>query len=50
MSTWVKRDPKKLQTAIKNGIKLVIVYPKHNTYLIKDGKITTIDINDINKI
>ena len=50
MSTWVKRDPYKLQIAIKNKINLLLVYPKHKTYLIKDGKITTININDIDKI
>lgn len=43
-------DPYKLQTAIKNKINLLLVYPKHKTYLIKDGKITTININDIDKI
>ena len=50
MTTWTKRDPKKLSTAKQSGIKLVLVYPGHKTYFINDGKITTIDINDINKI
>ena len=50
MSTWTTRDPKKLQTAINSKINLLLIYPKHKTYLVKDGKITTIDINDINKI
>lgn len=48
--TWTIRDPKKLNTAINNNIKLVLVYPKHNVYLIKNGKMTTININDINRI
>ena len=50
MSTWTKRDPNKLRTALKNNISLVIIYPKHKTYLVQGGEITTIDINDINKI
>ena len=50
MSTWTKRDPRKLKIAIDNKIKLLLIYPKHNNYLVKDGRITTIDINDINKI
>lgn len=50
MSTWTRRDPHKLQTALRNKITLILIYPKHDTYLVKDGKITTIDINDINKI
>lgn len=50
MRTWTERDPRKLQTALKNKITLILIYPKHKTYLVKDGKMTTIDINDINKI
>ena len=50
MSTWTTRDPRKLKTALQNGVTLILVYPRHSTYLVKDGKITTIDINDINKI
>lgn len=50
MSTWTKRDPKKLKTAIENNINLLLIYPKHKNYLIKNGKITTININDIDKI
>lgn len=50
MDTWINRDPKKLNTALKNKINLILVYPKGNTYFINNGKITTIDINDINKI
>ena len=53
MSTWIKRDPKKLKIALDNKINLLLVYPKHNTYLVKDsdikniGKSNIIDINDI---
>lgn len=50
MSTWTIRDPKKLNTAINNKINLLLVYPRNKTYLIQNGKIITIDINDINKI
>lgn len=50
MSIWTKKDPEKRQTAIRNKIKLILVYPQTNTYFINNGKITTIDINDINKI
>ena len=50
MSTWYRRDVTKLNVAMENKINLLLVYPRHNTYLIKNGQITTIDINDINKI
>lgn len=50
MSTWVKRDPHKLEVAEKNNITLLLVYPKNKVYLLKNGTIATIDINDINKI
>lgn len=51
MSTWFKRDPQKLKTAIDNKINLILVYQKgKKVYYIHNGKITTIDINDINKI
>lgn len=50
MSTWIKRDPYKLDIAKRNNIKLLLIYPRHNNYLLKDGEILTIDINDINKI
>ena len=50
MDTWTKRDPLKLKIALENNINLVLVYPRNNCYLISNGKISTIDINDINKI
>ena len=50
MSTWFKRDPKKLEIAKRNKINLLLVYPRHKNYLVQNGQITTIDINDINKI
>lgn len=50
MDTWIKRDPIKLDTALKNKINLMLIYPKYKTYLIQNNNITTIDINDINKI
>lgn len=54
MRTWTERDPKKIQVAKRNNISLLLIYPKHNSYLIKNGnmsnvgKINPIDINDIN--
>lgn len=50
MSTWFKRDVNKLNVAKKNKINLLLVYPRHKNYLVQNGQITTIDINDINKI
>lgn len=53
MSTWTRRDPNKLETAIKNKIKLLLIYPKNNSYFVRDGKIenlgkiNAININDI---
>lgn len=44
MDTWIKRDPIKLQTAKQNGITLILVYPRHNTYVVKDGKVTTLQL------
>lgn len=50
MRTWTDRDVKKLYVAKRNRIKLLLVYPRHKAFLVKDGNITTIDINNINKI
>lgn len=50
MSTWFKRDVNKLNVAKKNKINLLLVYPRHKNYLVQNGQVTTIDINDINKI
>ena len=50
INTWTKRDPFKLKTALDNKINLILVYPKNKTYLITNGIITTININDIGKI
>lgn len=50
MSTWFKRDPKKLEIAKRNKVNLLLVYPRHKNYLVQNGQVTTIDINDINKI
>ena len=53
MSTWTKRDVNKLNIAKKNRIKLLLIYPKHDSYLVSNGKIENInkidmfDINDI---
>lgn len=50
MDTWIRRDPIKLEKALDNKINLLLVYPRENNYLVQNGKIVTIDINDINKI
>ena len=53
MRTWTERDPKKISTAIKNKITLLLIYPKNNSHLVTDGqminlgRINPIDINDI---
>lgn len=53
MSTWTTRDPLKLNTALKNKINLLLIYPKNDSYLVKNGsisnigKINAIDISDI---
>ena len=53
MSTWTMRDPKKLKVATTSGIKLLLVYPKNNFYLLKEYKLekltdfNIININDI---
>ena len=50
MTTWTERDPLKLNIALKNNINLVLVYPRNKCYFISNGNISTIDINDINKL
>lgn len=50
MSTWFKRDVNKIETAKRNKINLLLVYPRHKNYLVQNGQVTTIDINNINKI
>ena len=47
MDTWIRRDPIKLQTAKQNGITLILVYPRNNTYIVKDGKITTLQLEEL---
>lgn len=52
-TTYTVRDPKKIKTAIDNNLKLLLIYPKNNSYLIKNGTIKNlghIDIIDINDI
>lgn len=39
MDTWLHRDPIKIQTAKDNKINLLLIYPKYNNYLIKNGQI-----------
>ena len=53
MTTWTTRDVDKLKTAKRNKIKLLLIYPKNNSYLIKNGNIKNInkiDVFDINDI
>ena len=52
--TWTIRDTNKLKVATQNNIKLLLIYPKNNSYLLKDGNLnmlprfSVVDINDIN--
>ena len=54
MTTWIKRDIVKLQTAIQNKIKLLLIYQKNNTFYVHDGQlqnignINAIKISDLN--
>lgn len=50
MSTWFKRDPNKIKLAKENKINLLLVYPRDKTYLITNGNMKTVDLNEINKI
>ena len=52
MQTW-KDTPEEIRNCNKNKIKLLLIYPKNNSYFVRDdkienlGKINAIDINDI---
>ena len=50
MTTWTKRDVVKLETAKRNNIRLALIYPHHNNYLIENSKTTTFKINELEKI
>ena len=50
MKTWTVRDVNKLNTAIRNNIKLILIYPRNNSYVLLNRKLTIIDINDISEI
>lgn len=50
MTTWTKRDVVKLETAKRNNIRLALIYPHHNNYLVENNKITTFKINELEKI
>lgn len=53
MTTWIKRDVLKLECAKRNNIKLLLIYPKNDSYILKNGelknigKFNIININDI---
>lgn len=42
MKTWTERDVNKLNKAISQKIKLIIIYPKNNSYIVENGKIKNI--------
>lgn len=46
-TTWIKRDPKKLQTALENNITLILIYPHHTNYKVEGGKMTALQLNDL---
>ena len=50
MTTWIKRDVIKLETAKRNNIRLALIYPHHNNYLVENNKIITFKINELEKI
>ena len=47
MDTWIRRDPLKLSVAKQNKINLLLIYPKHDSYLVKDGEITASQSNEL---
>lgn len=47
MSTWIIRDVNKLQTAKRNNINLLLVYPRNENYFLHNRKLIKVDINDI---
>ena len=50
MTTWTHRDVLKLDYAKKSNINLLLVYPRHNNYLLKNNKLLSFQISDLEKI
>lgn len=47
MTTWTTRDPKKLKVAKENNINLVLIYPRHTNYILKNKELTALKINEL---
>lgn len=47
MTVWIEKDPHKLEVAKKNNITLVLIYPKHTHYILRDGELTALKINEL---
>lgn len=50
MTTWTKRDVNKLNVATRNKITLLLIYPRNESYLLKNSILRNIGKIDINKI
>ena len=50
MTTWTHRDVLKLDYAKKSNINLLLVYPRHDNYLLKNNKLLSFQISDLEKI
>lgn len=50
LSTFTVRDPNKLKIAKQNNIKLLLIYPRSNSYLLKDGLLKDIGKFNVAKI
>lgn len=49
-TTYVIRDPNKIKTAKQNKLNLLLIYPKNDSYLVKNGIISNIGKFNITKI
>ena len=49
-TVFTNRDPNKLQIAKQNNIKLLLIYPSHNSYYLKNSTLENIGKFDIAKI
>ena len=50
LKTWQVRDPAKIKTALNNKLTLLLIYPKNDSYLIKNGQMNNIGKFNIAKI
>ncbi len=45
--TWTVRDVKKLKQALSSGVKLALVYPHRDWYMVENGQIRTLQPNEL---